>query len=184
MTDNSKRAPNILMYAPSLLKALERVALAPARGYLAQSPQANFGGGWLGNALTQAHKAIDPVNAMGGYGGLLAMALPPGTAKMPVKMFDWTPGGGTKFAKVGNTEITYGVDKDGTAELTLVKTPSAKRGQGSAKEAVNQFLQEADEHGLRVQLNADPMDAKTSKPRLEKWYESLGFKRNAGRNKD
>src|SRR3990167_8851162 len=85
MTDNSKRAPNILMYAPSLLKALERVALAPARGYLAQSPQADFGGGWLGNALTQAHKNIDPVNAMGGYGGLLAMALPPGRAIGPRK---------------------------------------------------------------------------------------------------
>ena len=84
MTDNSKRAPNILMYAPRLLQLLEKAALAPARGYLAQSPQADFGGGRLGNALTQAHKAIDPVNAMGGYGGLLAMALPPGGAAAKV----------------------------------------------------------------------------------------------------
>ncbi len=53
---------------------------APARAYMAQSPNVSFGGGLLGNFLTQAHKAIDPVNSMGGYGGLLGMALPPGAA--------------------------------------------------------------------------------------------------------
>lgn len=55
--------------------------LAPARGMMAQSPEADFGGGLLGNFLTKAHKAIDPVNALGGYGNVAAMALPPGAPK-------------------------------------------------------------------------------------------------------
>lgn len=63
---------------PDYRKMVEDLLLAPAKAYSAQSPQANFGGGWLGQALTAAHRAIDPVNALGGYGAVGAMALPPG----------------------------------------------------------------------------------------------------------
>lgn len=50
---------------------------APARAYNALSPSVDFGGGFLGNFLTKAHQAIDPVNAMGGYGGVLGAVVPP-----------------------------------------------------------------------------------------------------------
>jgi hypothetical protein len=51
---------------------------APGRAMMAQPPQTQ-GLGLLGSI----HRAIDPVKAFGGYGGLLAMALPPGAAKKP-----------------------------------------------------------------------------------------------------
>jgi hypothetical protein len=49
------------------------IALAPARGMMAQPPEPQ-GMGILG----EIHKAIDPVRAFGGYGNMAAMALPPG----------------------------------------------------------------------------------------------------------
>jgi hypothetical protein len=64
---------------------------APARGMTAQPPKANLGGGMI----EKLHNALDPVQAMGGYGNLAAMALPPGAPKMP-KMagnFKTTPDG-------------------------------------------------------------------------------------------
>jgi GNAT superfamily N-acetyltransferase len=99
--------------------------------------------------------------------------------------FDFeNPGGGSRVAEVGDTEITYGVGKDNLVELILVKTPKAKRGQGSARQAMQQFLREADVRGLRVGLSADPMDAGISKAKLVDFYESLGFKRNSGNDRD
>lgn len=59
---------------PDYRKMVEDLFLAPAKGYLAQAPQAPKSMGLLG----QIHNAIDPVNMLGGYGGLLAMGLPPG----------------------------------------------------------------------------------------------------------
>lgn len=56
----------------SLWKAMQEGFLAPARAYMAQSPKGPPG------LLGDIHRAIDPVNAFGGYGGLLAMAVPPG----------------------------------------------------------------------------------------------------------
>jgi hypothetical protein len=50
---------------------------APARGMTAQPPQANLGGGMI----EKLHNALDPVQAMGGYGNLAAMALPPGATR-------------------------------------------------------------------------------------------------------
>jgi hypothetical protein len=105
------------------------------------------------------------------------------------QQFDFTPGGGSRDVKIGNTEITYGVSKGGpgegpSAELILAKTPKDKRGQGSARAAISQMLSEADANGARVFLNADPMDKGVSKSKLDSFYESLGFKKNKGKNKD
>lgn len=61
---------------------------APARAYMAPAPQAPPSMGLLG----RIHNAIDPVNAMGGYGGLMAMALPPGKpVKMDMPLFHGSP---------------------------------------------------------------------------------------------
>jgi GNAT superfamily N-acetyltransferase len=103
-----------------------------------------------------------------------------------MKTFDFdTKGGGHREAKVGDTTIEYGVARDGqSAEVILVKTPKEKRGQGSARAAMEQFIREADETGKTLFLNADPMDKGVSKPKLDAFYKSLGFVKNTGKNKD
>jgi len=52
----------------------------PARAYFAQSPEPPKTNSLLGDMLLKAHGLIDPVNSFGGYGGLLGMALPMGSA--------------------------------------------------------------------------------------------------------
>lgn len=100
--------------------------------------------------------------------------------------FDFSnPGtGGSRTAVIGDTTIDYGVGRDGLVEVILVKTPKSKRGQGSARAAMQTLATEADAAGLRLGLNADPMDKGISKARLEDFYKSLGFKRNAGNKRD
>lgn len=100
-------------------------------------------------------------------------------------MFDFSnPGGGSRVAQIGKTEITYGVGKDGLVEVILVKTPKTERGQGAARAAMQQMISEADANGLRLALNADPMDKGVSKSGLVQFYKSLGFRRNAGSKRD
>lgn len=69
-------------------KMVEELFLAPARGWVAQSPEAPMQrlkneGGLLGELAY----SLDPVSAFGGYGGLAAMALPPGASgRLPTKV--------------------------------------------------------------------------------------------------
>ena len=58
-------------------KTLSSWLFAPADAYNAQAPKAPQSMGVMG----QIHNAIDPVQAFGGYGGLMAMALPPGMTR-------------------------------------------------------------------------------------------------------
>lgn len=98
---------------------------------------------------------------------------------------DWTPGGGSKEVTIGATTITYGIGSDGqTGEIILVQTPRGARGQGSARAALEQFLVDADRHGVTLFLNSDPMDKGVRKPKLDAFYRSLGFVKNMGRKKD
>ncbi len=121
------------------------------------------------------------MNAAQQYGNALLM----GTTAPEAPRFDWTPGGGTKTAQVGKTEITYGIDRTGdTGEVVLVKTPPADRGQGFARTAMQQFLDHADTQGTTLFLNADPMDKGVSKGGLDRFYRSLGFVKNMGKQKD
>jgi hypothetical protein len=101
------------------------------------------------------------------------------------KMFNWSSKG-LQEAKIGDAEVTYGVNPTTkTAELTLLRVPDAKRGQGQARAALNVFVQEADANGYTLTLNADPLGkGGLSKAALEKFYKSAGFIRNKGRNKD
>jgi GNAT superfamily N-acetyltransferase len=130
---------------------------------------------------------------MGGVGanairGAEAMAVGSAGGKLhPARrVFDFeTKGGGMREAKIGDTTIEYGVSRDGaSAELILIKTDKDKRGHGSARAALEQFVKEADESGKTLFLNADPMDKGVSKSGLENFYKSLGFVKNTGRNKD
>lgn len=95
--------------------------------------------------------------------------------------FDWSNPGGPglkgssiRTEKIGSTTIDYGVGK-GTAEIISVRTPVAKRGEGSARAALAEFLREADELGLQVKLQASALDKKTSTAKLVAFYKSLGF---------
>lgn len=98
---------------------------------------------------------------------------------------DLSPGGGSKTVKIGDTSIDYGVSRDGqTAEVILVKTPEAKRGEGSARAAMEQFLRETDAQGLTVFLTPEPMAKGVFKGKLEEFYRSLGFRPNTGKRKD
>jgi hypothetical protein len=97
---------------------------------------------------------------------------------------DTSPGGPRDF-KVGNTTIEYGIGRDGTAEVILVRTPPANRRQGSAREAMRQFLEQTDAAGLEVRLTASPMGkGGAGKAALERFYRDLGFKPNKGRARD
>ncbi|MFZ5699673.1 MAG: hypothetical protein ACOY9J_13350 [Pseudomonadota bacterium] len=98
------------------------------------------------------------------------------------EVFDWSnPGGkgvgGHHFrdTKVGDTTISYGIGRDGTAEIISVRTPQAKRRNGSARRALEAFLREADERGFVVGLWSSPLDKKTDGRRLFDFYRSLGF---------
>ena len=87
--------------------------------------------------------------------------------------------------RVGDTTVDYGISSDGrTGEVILVKTPHEARGQGSARAAMDHFTAEADRHGTTLFLTSDPMEKGIAKRRLDKFYRSLGFVKNAGRNKD
>lgn len=91
---------------------------------------------------------------------------------------------GSHSKKIGNTDLTYTVGRDGAVEINMMKTPEAERGKGGARTALQTLLRDADAQGVPVRLTAEPMDARTSAARLRKFYESMGFVRNAGRNRD
>lgn len=121
--------------------------------------------------------AMAPRGAIGAMGG----GRP---ASKGGSLFDWSNPGGAgergahaRTSKVGDTTVMYGVGRDGTAEIISMRTQQAKRGAGSARNALQRFLEEADAMGLEVKLQASPLDRKTSLDGLVKFYESLGFQK-------
>lgn len=99
---------------------------------------------------------------------------------------DLSAGGGLKSISIGDATVEYGVSSNGeTAEVILVSVPKAKRRGGAARKAMQEFLAATDAAGLTVFLTAHPMGkGGASKTALEKFYKSLGFVENKGRNKD
>ena len=93
---------------------------------------------------------------------------------------------GLHVQNIGPAEITYGVNPGNkTAELTLLRVPEKERGKGAARAALDSFVKEADANGYTITLNADPLGkGGLSKPALERFYQSAGFVRNKGKNKD
>lgn len=89
--------------------------------------------------------------------------------------FDLTPDRKVKTARVGDTTLVYAV-RDDAIDLQSIRTPAAKRGVGSARQAVTDLLNAADIASLPVELVSSPLDHKTSSRRLTEFYESLGFK--------
>ena len=85
--------------------------------------------------------------------------------------------GSVRTQKIGDTTVQFSVAGDGTAEIYSVRTPNAKRGSGSAREAMEAILpQLRDEGATSVKLVSSPLDAKTNPAKLKSFYESLGFR--------
>ena len=93
-------------------------------------------------------------------------------------MDEGTPApGSVRTQKIGDTTVQFSVAGDGTAEIYSVRTPNAKRGSGSAREAMETILpQLRDEGATSVKLVSSPLDAKTNPAKLKSFYESLGFR--------
>ena len=170
---------NPLRASPSLADAWQ-FNTTLANNWQATQRQRSYDMG-LADPATGLPTQAGVVNAAQQYGNALMM----GSVAPEAPKFDWSPGGGTKTAQLGKTEITYGIDRTGdTGEVILVKTPAADRGQGEARRAMQRFLAHADTQGTTFFLNADPMDKGVSKSGLDRFYRSLGFVKNMGKRKD
>lgn len=73
--------------------------------------------------------------------------------------------------------------KGGIWELSKIETPKGERGKGLATKRMKALIAEADVAGVPLALSPSS-DFGSSKPKLTKWYKSLGFKPNKGRNKN
>jgi len=76
--------------------------------------------------------------------------------------------------KIGDSRISYGYS-DGKLHIYSLRTPVNKRGSGSARSAMQQFLKQSDNEGLDVYLDSSPLDNKTNGNKLLQFYKSLGF---------
>lgn len=116
--------------------------------------------------------------------GLMAAALAGSVRKAARKESALNFSNGYQKAQLGDTSIEFAPRANGAVEISKVFTPSEARGRGSARTAMENLIAQADAKGVRLELTADPLDAATSKAKLEKFYKSFGFVPNKGRNKD
>lgn len=79
--------------------------------------------------------------------------------------------------KIANSTLVLSANafEPGLISLCSLRTPMTKRGHGSARAAMQALLAQADAQGVRVELSASAMDARTHQRRLQQFYESLGF---------
>jgi predicted GNAT superfamily acetyltransferase len=94
-----------------------------------------------------------------------------------MRPIDWTPGKYQEL-QLGHTKLVYlrmEPPYEHLVELVSVRTPVAKRRQGSAREALSFFLNAAAREGLSVTLCASPLDKRTKISKLVSFYQSLGF---------
>lgn len=89
--------------------------------------------------------------------------------------------GSIRDVKIGDTKISYRVTPDGVVDIQSVRTPASKRGAGSARTAMTEFLDEVDKNGYGAELISSPLDRKTDGQKLFDFYSSLGFKDSGGR---
>jgi GNAT superfamily N-acetyltransferase len=87
---------------------------------------------------------------------------------------------------IDGVELVTSTSPNGYIRLSLIRVAPEFRGRGLAKQAMQELLAKADAEGRVITLTPEPLagDRTTSKRRLEAWYASLGFVRNAGRHRD
>jgi predicted GNAT superfamily acetyltransferase len=93
--------------------------------------------------------------------------------------FDILPGEDidSGMEQVGDTTVVFDVDsKKKKVYVQSVRTPTSKRGQGSARRAMEALLRSTDALGYDVYLGCSPLDKRTRDNRLHAFYESLGFR--------
>ena len=79
-----------------------------------------------------------------------------------------------KIFKFQDTKIQYNLH-NGIINIASVRTPILKRGQGSAKNAMIQFLKMSDSLNIPTKLSSSPLDKKTNDLKLLNFYKSLGY---------
>jgi GNAT superfamily N-acetyltransferase len=95
--------------------------------------------------------------------------------QMSVGRFDFSDAR-PQSARVGKASLDYTVKPDGrTVTLDTLSTPERARGQGEAKRALDEFLSEADQNGMTVELTVQPTEGGMPKERLRRLYERAGF---------
>ena len=78
--------------------------------------------------------------------------------------------------KIGDTNMIYSIDENNIAEIQSIRTPISKRGQGSARNALNELLSIFKSSGVNtVKLISSPLDKKTSDNKLFNFYKDMGF---------
>ena len=78
--------------------------------------------------------------------------------------------------KIGDTNMIYSIDENNIADIQSIKTPISKRGQGSARNALNELLSIFESSGVNtVKLVSSPLDKKTSDNKLFNFYKDMGF---------
>jgi hypothetical protein len=89
------------------------------------------------------------------------------------------PKGRSQQVRSGDTTIGYTIQDKGDGSTIVhidsVRTSRSKRGSGSARAAMERFLQQTDEAGVAVVLDSSPLDKTTKDARLIGFYKSLGF---------
>ena len=86
----------------------------------------------------------------------------------------------------GHTRIDYSVhpSQPKHVEIHMVLTHKDHQGEGSARAAMNEFHKHTDKDGITTHLTPEPLNNETKKTKLEKFYKSVGYVKNAGKNKD
>jgi hypothetical protein len=89
-------------------------------------------------------------------------------------------------ATLGPAEAAFFVDGNDVAIHTMRVRNAAERGNGAASRLLDAIIHKADAEGMRILLTADPfgLTGGMTKPQLEKWYKSRGFKPNKGKSQD
>jgi GNAT superfamily N-acetyltransferase len=101
-------------------------------------------------------------------------------------LFETAPTSGFNTFTHKHTSIDYSVhpQRPKDAEIHMVLTHKDHSGKGSAREAMHHFLAHTDKHGMRTHLTPEPLNTETKKTKLVKFYKSLGYVPNKGKDKD
>lgn len=141
-------------YFPTIDEAIQFRAVQKSGGDITQTPYYNK----MFN-LAQFQGSIKPVS------GLL------GSQSINLEPFK----SGIVDEKIGNSTISYQLGDDGVLKIFSLRTPQTKRGQGSAKAAMQQIIDRADRYEVPITLDASPLDKKTNLNKLVGFYRRFGF---------
>ena len=85
-------------------------------------------------------------------------------------------GNQVRETRVGHSRVVIDANAN-TGQITLasLRTPAARRGEGSARAALKLLLEQADRQGVHLTLACSALDGKTDQGRLHAFYRSMGF---------